>query len=77
VKPPIKDIEDRQKPALRRFRAAFDLRLKPAASPDCFALVKKCDRKLNLGLEVAVKTRLGATGLGDDGIDADLADTVP
>src|SRR5262245_19021874 len=56
VKPPIKDIEDRQKPALRRFRAAFDLRLKPAAGPDRLALIKKCDRKLNLGLEVAVKT---------------------
>ena len=41
------------------------------------ALIKKCDRELNLGLEVAVKTRLGAAGLSEDGIDADLADTVP
>jgi len=38
--------------------------------------MKKCDRKLNLSLEVAVKTRLGAIGLGEDGIDADLADTI-
>ena len=77
MKPSIKHIEDCQKLTIRCFCAAFDLGLKPAAGPGCLALVEKCDRKLNFGLEIAVKTSLSATRLGENGIDTDLADPVP
>ena len=76
MKPAIEYIEDCQQPSLWVCCAAFDLGLKPAAGPHCFASVEKCDRQIDLGIEVAVKAGLGATRLGEDCIDADLVDPV-
>ena len=75
MKPAIEDVEDCQKPILRPFGTALDLRFKPAAGPR-LPPFEESDCELNLGLEVAVKAGFRAARLGEDVINADLVDAL-
>src|SRR5262245_27190159 len=77
VEPSIKNIENRKKPGLRAGGAALDFGFEPCTRPYRFSPIEKRDREFDLGLEVAVKASLGATGLGEDRINSNLVDTVP
>src|SRR5271168_3118500 len=72
LKPSVEYVEHAQQPLVRIERAEFHFRLEPAPRPKLLSPVQEGDSQRRLRAEMAVKTRLGAIGLGQNGLDSNL-----